>query len=301
MGERSAAMTLTPVIIDAAINGSKSKAVNPNVPITPDEIVADALAAFGAGAAIVHNHTDRFGSDPEIAARYLEAWRVVLAERPDALVYPTVSGGARGEISYRHLLPLAESGLLRMAPLDPGSLNLAARGSDGVPTGSFVYQNSFDTISEAFELCRTLELGPSIAIYEPGWLRTTLAWWKAGRLPRGAMLKFYLATENALTGSPFGLPPTATALDAYLELLDDCPLPWAVSVVGGDVVASDVTRLALERGSHLHLGLEVYGGDRTPSNAELIAEAVDLCAQVGRPVASSEEAAVLLDLPPGVA
>ena len=77
-------------------------------------------------------------------------------------------------------------------------------------------------------------------------------------------------------GAPFGLPPTATALDAYLEILDGCDVPWAVSVVGGDVIASDVAGLALERGGHLHLGLEFYGGDRPPTNVELVAEAVAL-------------------------
>lgn len=286
-----------PVIIEAAINGSKSKASNPHVPIAPAEIIADALASFDAGASVVHNHVDSFGTDDEKADRYLEAWRVILAERPDALLYPTVSAGPGGTIGYRHLVPLASSGLLRMAPVDPGSLNLSARGADGVPFGNFVYQNSADTIAEAFELCRTLRLGPSIAIYEPGWLRTTLTWWRAGRLPRGALVKLYFSTDAGLTGAPFGLPPTPTALDAYLELLGDCPLPWAVSVVGGDAVASDVTRIALERGAHLHVGLEVFGGEATPANAELVAAAVDLCARVGRPVASMRQAAELLDLP----
>src|ERR1700756_2923652 len=50
------------VIIEAAINGATSKTVNPNVPITEDEIVADALACFEAGAAIVHQHITGFTS-----------------------------------------------------------------------------------------------------------------------------------------------------------------------------------------------------------------------------------------------
>jgi 3-keto-5-aminohexanoate cleavage enzyme len=38
-----------PVIIEAAINGATPKTVNPNVPVTGDEIVVDALACFEAG------------------------------------------------------------------------------------------------------------------------------------------------------------------------------------------------------------------------------------------------------------
>ena len=71
---------MTPVIIEAAINGVANKARNPHVPCEPAEIAADALACLGAGAAIVHNHIDQFGSPAPVAAeRYLEGWRPVLA------------------------------------------------------------------------------------------------------------------------------------------------------------------------------------------------------------------------------
>ena len=286
----------TPVVIEAAINGLTSPTANPNVPVTPEQVSADALACFEAGASIVHHHADAFGvSADEAAERYLAAWRPVWAERPDALVYPTVHV-QDGAISYEHLAPLAAAGL-RIGLADPGSVNLGPTDDAGVPLGSFVYANSFDTLARALELCDAGGLGPSLAIYEPGFLRAALAWWRAGRMPRGAMLKLYLSTEQGYFGAPFGLPPTVTALEAYLELLDGCDLPWAVSVVGGDVIASDVARVALERGGHLHLGLEFFGGDRTPTNVELVTEAVALCESVGRPVACCAQAAALLDLP----
>lgn len=111
------------------------------------------------------------------------------------------------------------------------------------------------------------------------------------------MIKLYFATERGYLGAPFGLPPTERALDAYLELLDGCDIPWAASIVGGDLCAHPVAKLALERGGHLHVGLEFYGGDRTPTNRELVTEAADLCRQVGRSVATPEQAAEILGLP----
>ncbi|HEX5266687.1 MAG TPA: 3-keto-5-aminohexanoate cleavage protein [Acidimicrobiales bacterium] len=289
-------MPAPPVIIEAAINGGTTKERNPNVPRQPEEIAADAIACIEAGAAIVHNHIDRGGlSVEEAAERYLEGWLPVLAARPDALVYPTAHFGP--PLSYEHLAPLAGSGLLRLGLTDPGSVNLGGVDERGVPAGAFVYANSFDAITRAFEICREHGLGPSIAVYEPGFLRATLAWWHAGELPAGAMVKLYLSTDYGLLGAPFGLPPTLTALDAYLEMLAGCDLPWAVSVVGGDVTASEVAAVALERGGHLHLGLEFYGGPRTPTNVELVAEAVALCEKVGRPVATPDQAADILGLP----
>jgi 3-keto-5-aminohexanoate cleavage enzyme len=183
--------------------------------------------------------------------------------------------------------------------MDPGSVNLGRADAEGVPVGGIVYANSYETIARAFDICRSQRLGPSLAIYEPGFLRTALAYWRAGRLPQGAMVKFYFSSDQGLTGAPFGLPPTEKALDAYLELMEGTDLPWAVSVVGGDVSASDIAPLALERGGHLHLGLEFYGGDRTPTNVELVTEAVRLCEKAGRAVATPDDAATILRLPRG--
>jgi 3-keto-5-aminohexanoate cleavage enzyme len=286
-----------PVIIEAAINGVTSKQQNPHTPREPAEIASDALRCFDAGAAIVHNHIDAFGLDGTTAAeRYLEGWRPILAERPDALLYPTTNAASGVQASYAHIGPLAESGQMRLSLCDPGSVNLGGVGPDGLPASGIVYANSFDDIAYQLGLCARYGLGPSMAIYEPGFLRCVLAWWEAGRLPAGAMVKFYFGGDEGFL-SGFGLRPTPTAMDAYLELLDGCDVQWGVAVLGGDVVESGIARVALERGGHLRVGLEDHTGPRTPSNEELVREAVALASDVGRPVATCDEAAKLLNLP----
>ena len=289
-------MERSAVIIEAAINGFTPRTTNPHVPNSSAEIAADALACFGAGAAIVHNHGAVFGDPEEVAADYLAAWSPVLEARPDALLYPTANV-IDGALDVRHLEVLAATGVLRVSPCDPGSLNLGAADPDGVPVGSYVYTNSFDSIAVQMEQATRDRVGPSLAIYEPGFLRCALAWWRAGRLPQGSMLKLYLSTDRGYMGAPFGLPPTRSALDVYLDMLGDCPIPWAVSVVGGDVVGSGIAEYAVQRGGHVHLGLEFHAGDRTPTNLELVSEAVALCERLGVAVASPDQAAELLELP----
>jgi uncharacterized protein (DUF849 family) len=295
-----------PVIIEAAINGTTTKERNPHTPRLPDEIAADALACIDAGAAIVHNHCDVVGVAGDVAAeRYFEGWRPVFAERPDALLYPTTNFGPGVEGAYAHMAPLAATGWLRIGIIDPGSVNLGGMDADGLPAApGFVYANSFGDIRHQAAVCSGLRLGPSMAIFEPGWLRTALAWHRAGRLPRGAMVKLYfggdfgyLTSVGHQGGATFGLPPTVTALDAYSELLQGCDLPWSVAVIGGDLGATKMVQTALDRGAHLHVGLEDFAGDRTPTNVELVREAVALCDAAGRPVATADDATGILDLP----
>src|SRR5262249_23498322 len=286
---------MTPVIIEAAINGVTQKARNPHVPRTPEEIAADGLACFAAGAAIVHNHLDEFALDgPAAAERYLAGWRPILAARPDAIVYPTVGFGGSVEARYEHIDRLADTGLMRMGLLDPGSVNLGGLADDGLPGGvDFIYANTFGDIRWVAGLCDRQRLGPSIAIFEPGFLRTTLAYHRVGRLPRGAFVKLYFGGDHDYLarrrgGATFGPPPTRPALEAYLDLLEGSNLPWAVAVIGGDVAASGIAKLALARGGHVRVGLEDHAGPRTPSNVELVREVAALAADVGRPVASCE-------------
>ncbi len=295
----------TPVVIEAALNGATPKSRNPRVPTTPAEIAADALACMTAGAAIIHTHIDDFAlTGPAAAARYLEGWRPVVRARPDAILYCTVAVGGAVADRFAHVPPLASSGLMRMGVLDPGSVNLGGPGADGLPGGvDFLYANTYGDVRYVVAQLEECRLGPSISIFEPGFLRTALVYHRAGRLPRGAFVKLYFGGDQSYLGGggtrgvTFGLPPTATALAAYLEMLDGCDLPWAVAVIGGDVVGSGLARRALELGGHVRVGLEDHAGPTKPSNVELVEQVTALAEAVGRPVATPAVAAQLLDLP----
>jgi uncharacterized protein (DUF849 family) len=189
-----------------------------------------------------------------------------------------------------------------MGAFDPGSVNLGTQGPDGLPGASILYATTYRDIAWLADLHDQERLGRAIAIYEPGWLRTTLAYEKAGKLPAGAFVKLYFGGRyNFIDGKrseiTFGLPPTEKALDAYLELLEGSSLPWAVAAIGDCVVETGLAQLAIDRGGHVRVGLEDFGGERKPDNLELIAEVVALAKQAGRPIATPEEAAHILKLP----
>jgi 3-keto-5-aminohexanoate cleavage enzyme len=275
-----------PVIIEAAINGVTSKQTNPNVPRSAEEIAADALRCFAAGASIVHNHVDVYMADGRTAAAaYLEGWQTVWETIPGALLYPTVNGGPV-EQSYDHFAHLAAAGC-RIGVVDPGSVNL----------GDFVYANSRPDVHHQVQVCVDNHLAPSLAIWEPGFLQLALELWRDGRLPAGAMIKLYFGGEAGYLGGRFGLPPTRPAFDAYLAMLEGCALPWSTAVIGGDVIDSGVAEWTLQRGGHLHVGLEDWAGKGLPTNEALVDATVALCTKVGRPVSTQAQTAELLGIP----
>jgi 3-keto-5-aminohexanoate cleavage enzyme len=290
----------SPVIIEVALNGVTTKRHNPLAPVRADELSADAIACLDAGATIVHTHADNLGAPvAELTTRYADCFRAILAARPAALLYPTIGFGASVAERFGHVGSLAAEGLVHAAAVDPGSVNLGGTGPDGLPPPmEFVYTNPFADIRYAFDLAARHRIGPSVAIFEPGFLQVVLAYFDAGALPPGTLVKLYFAAGGYLTGGRalWGAPPIAEALDLYLAMLGERPIPWAIAVVGGSLLAHpQLVADALGRGAHLRVGLEDWSTG--PGNVEQVARVVALVQDAGRSVATAPETVDLLALP----
>jgi 3-keto-5-aminohexanoate cleavage enzyme len=294
---------MTPLIIETAVNGMTRRTRNPSVPESPPEIAAETVRCLDAGATVIHTHTTRPFAEragvEDTAEEYAQAYRAVLAERPDAILYPTMAGGTTIQERWDHHRLLADEGLIRGGCLDPGSVNLASFGPDGQPSSTdFVYTNSPNDIRYMMAACGELGIGPSLAIYEPGFLRMVLGFHAGGTLAAGALVKFYFSGGDGYFGggSPtFSAPPIIEALELYLAMFRGVDLPWAVTVLGGDILESAIAREAIVRGGHIRVGLEDYASG--PSNVAAIDAVVAIAQSVGRPIATAVEAAEILDLP----
>ena len=292
---------MTEVILELAINGETRKARNPHVPRAPQEIAAEGIACLTRGAGMLHNHID----DPYLtgdaaAEEYAKGWSAILAHDPAAILCPTMAAGTDLEHRISHFAACASRHGARMAPLDPGSMNMPLSGGSAVTANMLSYVNSYETIARVLDELASQRLGASMGIYEPGFLRAAVAFHRAGKLPPGSFVKLYFfGGRNYFDGSAcvgFGLGPSLHALEAYREIIGDSGLPWAAAVVGGCVFTSGMARLALERGGHIRLGLEDFAGERMPSNLELLDEVVDLARSLGRSPAGSAGTARMLGL-----
>lgn len=289
-----------PLIIEVSLNGSVKPEQNPNVPYEDDDIVAQAVECMEAGAALVHNHTRDpvFGKTGAMDAEdYARPWRKLLAIRPDAILTPTMPadpGGVPVETRFAHIEAMAEEGLIAQGLCDPGSFSVSVPQADGVfAPVRMIYRNDAHDSHYYVEACRRLKLGMSISIFEPGFVKFIMALHRAGKLPPGGIMKFYFGSDEM----SFGLPPTVKALDAYLEMIEGSDLPWSVSAFGDDCAGCGLAEAAIRRGGHVQVGIEPYGGPRTPRNVELVEEVVALAGKLGRPIATPKQAATIMNLP----
>lgn len=292
---------MSDVILELAINGETRKARNPHVPRSPQEIAAEGIACLAGGAGMLHNHIDDpFLSGQAAADEYAQGWSPILANDPGAILCPTMAAGSdlAGRIS--HFAACARDHGARMAPLDPGSMNMPLSGGSAITANMLSYVNSYEWIASVLKALCSLRLGASIGIYEPGFLRAAVAFHRAGKLPPGSFVKLYFfGGRNYFDGTEcvgFGLEPSPNALEAYLEIIGNSGMPWAAAVVGGCVFTSGIAKLALERGGHIRLGLEDFAGERTPPNLELLGEVVSLARALGRRPAGSKGTARILGL-----
>ena len=112
-----------PVIITCAVTGSiHTPSQSPYLPITPDDIVREAVAAAEAGAAVLHLHArdpvdGRPTADPAVFMQFLPRIR----QQTNAVINITTGGGPAMTLDERLEAPEAASP--EMASLNMGTMN----------------------------------------------------------------------------------------------------------------------------------------------------------------------------------
>jgi 3-keto-5-aminohexanoate cleavage enzyme len=270
-----------PVIITAALTGSRiSPAQTPYIPITPAEIAAEGIAAWRAGAGVLHVHvrdaTTGLGTqDVAVFREVVDALRT----ETDAILCLTTSGiPGRNLPTAERIAPLA----LRpeMASFDAGTIQMDA--------GLFVNEPEFLDALAAEALANGIKL--ELECFDLGMVRTALRYHEEGKIAAPLHFQF-------VTGTRHGMPATAAALVAALELL---PPASTWSVLGVGRAQTPMATLALAMGGHVRVGLEdnifYRHGELATGNAQLVERVVRLAGELGRPVATAAKARELLGL-----
>ena len=270
----------TPAIITAAICGAETtRAQTPYLPITADELAAEAALCAAAGATVIHLHVRRDdGSPTQDRALFQKAIDAIRA-RCEVIVQ-TSTGGAVGMGADERAQPL-ECGP-EMASLNAGSLNF----------GDDVFLNPFPLVREFARRMREKKIVWELECYDAGHVDSCLLLAKEGVIDLPAHFDFVLgvrggmaATEENLRFLISKLPPGAT---------------FNVAGIGRHQMA--MAELSLKLGGHARCGLEdnIYlsKGVLAKGSVELVAQVASLARAAGRSVATPAEARALLGLPP---
>ncbi len=287
--------------LEAALNGPWSRARQPEIPVTADEIVEQAVACANEGASIIHFHpydpaTGRQRDAYEIYAPIIERIR----SQVDVVCYGTLPFA--GDVDalepmtaaqrFSAVDKLASSGLLEWSVVDPGSTNIST--FSDLPSGDegFVYTNPESHIRHGLALCRQHGLVPSYAIYEPGFMRLGAALKRC--YPGVPQPVYRLMFSDTLS---FGFPPKPWAIDAYLELLadEDPDAPWMVAGLGAQV--APLIDEIVYRGGHVRVGLEDVPMGHTIGNVAQVRDARRRIEAAGARPATAAEVRERLKLP----
>jgi 3-keto-5-aminohexanoate cleavage enzyme len=277
--------TPTPLIVNAALTGMvPTKADNPALPVTPEEIAEDAERCLDAGASIVHVHArDEDGRPTWRAEVYAEIVAGIRERRPDAIVCVSTSGRLWSDFERRaEVLDL--DGALRpdLASLTLGSLNFPGQASVNEP----------DTIVRLAERMAERGIVPELEVFELGMVD-----YAKHLISRGVLRPPF--SFNLLLGSRGTLSASLLHLGLLTEALPEGSV-WAGAGIGRFQLG--VNALSIAAGGHARVGLEdnlwLDGRKERPaSNVALVHRLVGIAEACEREVATPAVARDLIGLP----
>ena len=271
------------IILSVATTGSwPSKAHNPALPVTPEEIAEAAVASWREGAAVVHVHVrDDAGVMSCDLTRFRRVTELIRARGCDILINYSTSGGA-GRVDEGERFNSLSAGP-ELASFDAGSMNFNER----------VFLNSPAFLEELARRMRAANIKPEIEVFDSGMIGNALPLIEQGLIKPPLWWQFVLGVKG-------GAPATARSL---LHLVDTLPAGslWSVCAVGSHQLPMNV--LAIAMGGHARTGLEdnLYyrRGELAGSNAQLVARLARIARECGREPATPAETRQMLGLVEG--
>lgn len=273
------------VIITCALTGGiHGKEANPNLPEQPDEIVAQGIAAWRAGAAILHLHARLpDGSNTMDREIYREIHDRLCAET-DAVIQLTTGGSPRLPVQERlNTVLLAPE----MCSLNMGLLNFFIRGE------SVFFSNHRADILRFAQEMRRRGVKPELEVYNIAMLEEVEFLLEQSILepPYMVNLVLHTPTQGGLRGSPVNL----------IELVRRISRPDVVlNVSSMGKTQLPLTTMAMAMGLNARVGMEdnVYyrKGELVRENAQLVERAVRIARELELEPASPEATRQILGL-----
>ena len=268
------------LIITVALTGNvPTKEMNPNLPVTADEIGADVRRCAEAGAVLFHVHGRDADQQPTLDIdAFKERVRKIKTAAPEVIIQLSTGGRAGKDWEARanpvRLLP-------EMASFTTGSNNLPG----------MIYENSPQFIEFLAGVFKETGVKPEIEVFETGMISNALYLQKKGLIEAPFHFDFVLGAPGSMAGTVKNLVFLSESIPAGST--------WTVAGIGK--VEIPLATAAIAMGGHVRVGLEdnLYLPDGSPaSNPKLVDKVVAIAKEIGRDIAGPDETRTLLSLTP---
>jgi len=274
----------SPLVINLALTGMvPHRRDNPHLPVTPDEIAADAQRCYQAGARVFHIHARDKDEEPvyhrEVFAEIIQKIRQNI---PDAIICATTSGRKHKRFEERSDV-LALDGDLKpdLASLTLGSLNFPKQASVNDP----------EMITKLAMRMAERGIVPEIEIFDFGMLDYAHYLIGRGILKPPFVFNLLLGSLGTLSATPLNLALLVERLPAGSF--------WSAAGIGRFQFATNALGVAM--GGQVRTGLEdnlYMDGEKRElaSNEKLVQRITTYALALGRRVATTAEARQMLGL-----
>jgi uncharacterized protein (DUF849 family) len=296
------------VIITCAVTGAiHTPSMSPHLPLTPDEIVAEALAAAEAGAAVLHLHardpeTGKPDQTPEAFARFLPR----IKQGTDAVINLTTGGSPFMSIAER-VKPAAtfkpEVASLNMGSMNFGLFHLLARYKEFKfdwerahleNSRDLVFRNSFKDIETILSTCQQNGTRFEFECYDIGHLYNLKHF-----LDRGLVrTPLFVQSVFGILGGIGAHAEDVAHMKRTADRLFGDRYRW--SVLGAGAAQMRIAAQAAAMGGNVRVGLEdsLWAGPKrlARSNAEQVRIVRGIVEGLGLEIANPDEAREILAL-----
>jgi 3-keto-5-aminohexanoate cleavage enzyme len=268
------------LIITVALTGNvPTKDMNPNLPVTADEIAADVRRCADAGAVLFHVHARDVELKPTLAIDAFKERARKIKEVAPAVIIQLSTGGRAGKDWEARANPVRL--LPEMASFTTGSSNLPG----------MIYENSPQFIEFLAKVFKETGVKPEIEVFETGMINNALFLQNKGYIEAPLHFQFVL-------GVPGSMPGTVKNL-VFLSESIPSGSTWIVAGIAKSEIP--LAAAAIVMGGHVRVGLEdnlFLPDGSAASNPRLVEKIVAIAKEVGRDIAGPDEAREILSLNP---
>ncbi|WP_255149608.1 3-keto-5-aminohexanoate cleavage protein [Halorarius halobius] len=275
-------------IISAALTGAlTTRDQCEHIPYTPEEIAEDAAQARENGAAVAHIHARTENGSPTFDEEVYQEIYDEVRDRTDILI--NFSTGALHEPAESRI-EYVKGVEPDIAALNMGSMNYS-KYSDSRDDFVFdmVFENPFGEIRDMLQAMNDAGVKPELECFDTGHIGNIRPFLKSGELEHPIHFSLIMGVLGGIPASIENLAHQVRQLpdDANWQVIGISRDQW--ELVGG----------ALSMGGNVRVGLEdnfYKPNGEMGTNPELVAEAADLAAKVGRDTATPAEAAEIMEI-----